>query len=183
MKYMKNIFMIWCIYKCICYIHCSLKNNVFKTLKDDAIKVLHSTSQQILKTWQRDWKSSILIPIPKKGSTKEYANHWQLHSSPVLIILHAKTSALCELRISRCPSLIQKRKRNQRSNHQHLLDHRESQGIPENIYLCFIDYIKPFDCLDHNKRKALKELRIPDYLTCLLRNLYAGQEAIIKTLY
>ena len=46
----------------------------------------------------------------------------------------------------------------------------------KNIYLCFIDYAKTFDCMDHNKLwKILQEMRIPDYLTCLLRNLYAGQ--------
>ena len=52
----------------------------------------------------------------------------------------------------------------------------------KNIYYCFIDYIKAFDCVDHNKlRKILKEMGIPDHLTCLLRNLYAGQEATVRT--
>ena len=52
----------------------------------------------------------------------------------------------------------------------------------ENIYFCFIDYAKAFDCVDHNKLwKILKEMRIPDHSTCLLRNLYACQEAIIGT--
>ena len=51
-----------------------------------------------------------------------------------------------------------------------------------NIYFCFIDYAKAFDCVDHNKLwKILKEMEIPDHLTCLLRNLYAGQEATVKT--
>ena len=51
-----------------------------------------------------------------------------------------------------------------------------------NIYLCFIDYAKAFDCVDHNKLwKILKEMGIPDHLTCLLRNLYAGQEATVRT--
>ena len=50
-----------------------------------------------------------------------------------------------------------------------------------NIYVCFIDYAKAFDCVDHNKLwKTLKEMGIPDYLTCLLRNLYAGQEATVR---
>ena len=50
--------------------------------------------------------------------------------------------------------------------------------------ICFIDYAKAFDCVDHNKLwKILKEMRIPDHLTCLLRNLYAGQEATVRTLY
>ena len=52
----------------------------------------------------------------------------------------------------------------------------------ENIYFCFIDYAKAFDCVDHNKLwKILKEMGIPDHLTCLLRNLYAGQEATVRT--
>ena len=52
----------------------------------------------------------------------------------------------------------------------------------KNIYFCFIDDAKAFDCVDHNKLwKILKEMRIPDHLTCLLRNLYAGQEAGVRT--
>ena len=52
----------------------------------------------------------------------------------------------------------------------------------KNIYFCFIDYAKAFDCMDHNKLwKILKEMGIPDHLTCLLRNLYAGQEATVRT--
>ena len=77
------------------------------------------------------------------------------------------------------------RKGRGRSNCQHLLAYRESKGISEkNIYLCFIDYTKAFDCVDHNKLwEALRETGIPDHLTCLLRNLYAGQEATVRTLY
>ena len=52
----------------------------------------------------------------------------------------------------------------------------------ENIYFCFIDYAKPFDCVDHNKLwKIQKEMGIPDHLICHLRNLYAGQEATVRT--
>ena len=52
----------------------------------------------------------------------------------------------------------------------------------ENIYFCFIDYAKAFDCVDHNKLwKILKEMGIPDHLTCLLRNLYAGPDATVRT--
>ena len=54
--------------------------------------------------------------------------------------------------------------------------------MSENIYFCFIDYAKAFDCVDHNKLwKILKEMGIQDHLTCLLRNLYAGQEATVRT--
>ena len=68
-------------------------------------------------------------------------------------------------------------------NCQHLLDHRKSKGIPKiYIYFCFIDYTEAFDCVDHNKQwKIIKEMGMPDHLTCLLRNLFAGQEATVST--
>ena len=63
------------------------------------------------------------------------------------------------------------------------LDHRKSKRIKKKkIYFCFIDYKKAFDYVDHHKLwKILKEMEIPDHLTCLLRNLYAGQEATVRT--
>ena len=76
------------------------------------------------------------------------------------------------------------KQRNQRSNCQHLPDHRKSKRIPEKkkIYFCFIDYAIAFDCVDHNKLwKILQEMGIQDHLTCLLKNLYAGQEATVRT--
>ena len=58
----------------------------------------------------------------------------------------------------------------------------KAREFQKNIYFCFTDYIKAFYCVDHNKWwKILKEIRIPDHLTCLLRNLYAGQEATVRT--
>ena len=58
----------------------------------------------------------------------------------------------------------------------------KAREFQENIYFCFIDYAKAFNCVDHNKLwKILKEMGIPDHLTCLLRNLYAGQEATVIT--
>ena len=56
-----------------------------------------------------------------------------------------------------------------------------AREFQKNIYFCFIDYAKVFDCVDHNKRwEILKEMGIPDHLTCLLRNLYAGQEVTVR---
>ena len=67
---------------------------------------------------------------------------------------------------------------NQCLNCQHPLDHQKAREFQKNIYFCFIDYAKAFHCVDHNKLwKILKEMGIPDHLTCLLRNQYAGQEA------
>ena len=58
----------------------------------------------------------------------------------------------------------------------------KARGFQKNIYFFFIDYAKAFDCVDHNTLwKILKEMGIPDHLTCLLRNLYAGQEATVRT--
>ena len=59
---------------------------------------------------------------------------------------------------------------------------KKARGFQRNIYFCFIDYAKAFDCVDHNKLwQILQEMGIPDHLTCLLRNLYAGQEATVRT--
>ena len=58
----------------------------------------------------------------------------------------------------------------------------KAREFQKNIYFCFIDYAKAFDCVDHNKLwKILKQMGIPDHLTCLLRTLYAGQEATVRT--
>ena len=83
-----------------------------------------------------------------------------------------QASAVHEPRTSRCKVWVQKRQRNQRSNCQHFLDHRES----------FIEYSKAFYCVDHNKLwEILKEMGIPDYPTRLLRKLYASQEVTVRT--
>ena len=59
---------------------------------------------------------------------------------------------------------------------------KKAREFQRNIYFCFIEYVKAFDCVDHNKLwKILKEMKIPDHLTCLLRILYAGQEATVRT--
>ena len=113
---------------------------LFKSLKEDAVKVLHSLCQQIWKTqqWPQDWKRSILIPIPKKGSTKECANHQTIalifHASKVMLkVLHARLYlASCELRTSRCLSAGFRKDRGAKDkNCQLSLYHRESKGIPK----------------------------------------------------
>ena len=144
---------------------------LFQILKDDAVKVLHPICQHIWKTQQRaqDWQRSVFIPVPKKGNPKECSNYRTIalisHASKVMLkILQARLQQYvnCEL-----PD-VQAGFRKGRGNRDRIA----------NIYFCFIDYAKAFDCVDHNKLwKILKELGIPDHLTCLLRNLYAGQEA------
>ena len=69
--------------------------------------------------------------------------------------------------------------RNQNSNIHWII--KKAREYQKNIYSCFIDYAKAFDCVDHNKMwKILQLMGIPDHLTCLLRNLYAGQEATVR---
>ena len=87
------------------------------------------------------------------------------------------------MRTSRCTSWVSKRQRNQRPNCQHSMDHGESKGVPkkQSTSASWV-MLKPL--CDHNKLwKILKEMGIPDHLTCLLRNLYVGQEATIRTLH
>ena len=109
----------------------------------------------------------------------------QLCSFPLLVRLCSKSfklaSAVCELRTSRCASWVLKRQRNQRSNCQHPLDHQKTKEIPEKNLL-LLHWLCWRLSVDHKKLwKILKEMGIPDHLTCLLRNLYADQEATVRT--
>ena len=87
----------------------------------------------------------------------------------------SQASVVHELRTSRCTRWIQKRQRNQRSNCQYLLNDGQSKRIPENM--CFIDFTKTFVWITTNCGKFL-EMGIPYHLTCLLRNMYAGQATV-----
>ena len=67
-------------------------------------------------------------------------------------------------------------------NNIYIILSNQKRKFQKNIYFCFIDYAKAFDCVDHNKLwKILKKMGIPDHLICVLRNLYAGQEATVRT--
>ena len=130
---------------------------LFQILKDDAVKVLHSICQQIWKNSARpqDLKRSVLILNPKKGNAKECSNYLTRQQGNAQNP-SSQASTVHEPRTSRCTSWIQKKKkkknqRNQRSNSQHLLENLKKREFQKNIYFCFIDYAKAFDCVDHNK--------------------------------
>ena len=160
-----------------------------KTLKYDAVKVLHSICQQIWKTqqWPQDWKRSVSIPVPRKGSAKECTNYCTIvlisHSSNAMLkILQTKLQQYvnCEL-----PD-VQAGFRKGRGTRDQIADicwiAEKAREFQRNIYFCFIDYTKAFDCVDHNELwKILKEMKITDNLTCLLRKLYADQEVTVRT--
>ena len=134
---------------------------LFKSLKDDAIKVPHSLWKPIWKTqqWPQDWKRSILIPTPKKGSTKEGAEHTgQLHSSLIshaskvmLKILHARLQHYVNQDLPDVQAGFRKGRetRDQIANICWITE--KPQEFQKNIYLCFTDYVKAFDCVDHDK--------------------------------
>ena len=94
----------------------------------------------------------------------------------------SQASTECEPRASRCSSWIQKSQgtRDQTANLLWIIE--IAREFQKDIYFCFIDYAKVFDCVVYNKLwKILKEMVISDHLTCLLRNLYAGQETTVRT--
>ena len=162
---------------------------LFQVLKDDAVKVLHSIWQQIWKTWQwpQDWKRLVIIPISKKGNAKECSNYCTIvlisHASKVMFkILQARLQQYMNCELPDVQACFRKGRgtRGQIANIRWIIE--KAREFQKNIYFSFIDYAKAFDCVDHNKLwKILKEMGIPDHLTCLLRNLYAGQEAIVRT--
>ena len=143
---------------------------------------MHSICQQVRKTqhWPQDWKKSILIPVPKKGSTKEYANHQTI---ALIAHAHARLQHYANQELPDVKVGFRKGRRIRDQIANILLDRKESKGIQKNIYLYFINYAKAFDCVDHNKLwKALKEMGISDQPTSLLTNMYVGQKATVRTL-
>ena len=151
--------------------------------------MLHSICQQIWETqqWPQDWKRSVFIPIPKKRNAKECSNYHTTalisHASKVILkILQARLQqdVNCELPDVHAGFRKGSGTRDQIVNIHWIME--KAREFQKNIYFCFIDYAKAFDCVDHNKLwKILKEMGIPAHLICLLRNLYAGQEATVKT--
>ena len=160
---------------------------LFQILKSDAVKVLHSVYQQIWKIqqWSQDWKMSIFIPIPKKDNAKECSNYCTIalisHARKVMLkILQARLQRYVNRELPDVQAGFRKGRgtRDQIANICCIME--KAREFQKNIYFCFIDYAKAFDCAVHNKLwKILKEMGIPDHLTCLLRNLYAVQEATV----
>ena len=123
-------------------------------------------------------------PIPKKGNAKECQTTTQLHSSHTLVMVKILQARLQQYMNHELPD-VHAGFRKGRGNRDQIASIRwimeKAREFQKNIYFCFIDYAKAFDCVNHNKLwKILKEMGIPDHLTFLLRNLYAGQEATVK---
>ena len=151
--------------------------------------MLHSICQQIWNTqqWPQDWKRSVFIPISKKGNPKECSNYCTIAvisqaSKVMLKILQARLQQYVNRELPNGQVGFKKGRgtRDQVANIHWIIE--KAREFQKNIYFCFIDYAKAFGCVDHNKLwKILKEMGIPDHLICLLRNLYASQEATVRT--
>ena len=130
---------------------------------------------------------STLIPITKKGNAKECSSYHTtaliLHASKVMLkILQVRLQQYVNQEHPDVQAGFRKGRgtRDQIANIFWIIE--KAREFQKNIHFCFIDYAKAFECVDDNKLwKILQEMGIPDHLTCLLKNLYAGQEAIVRT--
>ena len=129
---------------------------LFQIVTDDAVKVLHSMCQQIWKAqqWPQDWKRSVFIPIPKKDSAKECSNYSTIafisHASKVMLkILQARFQQYLNQELSDVWAGFRKDRgtRYQIANICSIIE--KAREFQKNIYFCFIDYAKAFDCVDH----------------------------------
>ena len=162
---------------------------LFQILKDDAVKVLALSMPANLETqqWPQDWKRSVFIPFLKKVNAKGCSNYRTIalisHTNKVMLkILQTRLQQYLNHELPNAQAGFRKGRgtSDQIANIRWIIE--KAREFQKNIYLCFIDYAKDFDCVDHKKLwKILKEMGIPDHLTCLLRNLYAGQEATVRT--
>ena len=129
----------------------------------------------------------IFTPVPKRGNAKECSNYHTIalisHASKVMLkILQARLQQYVNQKLPDVQAGFRKGRgtRDQIANICWIME--KAREFQKNIYFSFLDYAKVFDCVDHNKLwKILKEMGIPDHLICLLRNLYAGQEATVRT--
>ena len=135
-----------------------------------------------LSSGHRTGKGQFSFQFQRKAMPKNVQTTAQLHSSHTLVMLKILQARLQQYVIFRDLPDVQagfrksKGTRNQIPNINWIIE--KARGFHKNIYFCFIDYAKVFDSVDHNKLwKILKQMGIPDHPTCLLRNLYAGQEA------
>ena len=130
---------------------------------------------------------SIFIPISKKGNAKEGSHYCIIalisYASKVMLkILQTRLQQYMNRELPDVQPGFRKSRgtRNQIANICWIIE--KAKEFQKNIYFCFIDYAKAFDCVDHNKLwEVLQEMGLPDHLTFLLRNLYAGQEATVRT--
>ena len=131
---------------------------LFEVLKDDAVKVPRSVCQQIWKTqkWPQDWKRSVFIPIPEKGNAKECSNCCTIilisHASKAMLnILQARLQEYLNHELPDVHAGFRKGRGTRYQIASILWIIEKAREFQKNIYFCFIDYVKAFNCVDHNK--------------------------------
>ena len=140
-----------------------------------------------LSSGHRTGKGQFSFQSPKKGNAKECSNYHTIalisHANKVMLkILQARLQQYVNRELPDVQAVFWKGRGTRDQISSILWIIQKAREFQKNIYFCFIDYAKDFCCVDHNKLwKILKEVGIPYHMTCLLRNLYAGQEGIVRT--
>ena len=140
-----------------------------------------------MQQWPQDWKRSVFIPVPKTGNAQKCSDFCTIalisHANKIMLkVLQVRLQQYMNRELPDVQTGFRKGRgtRDQIANVHWIIE--KAREFRKNMYFCFIDYTDAFDCVDHNKLwKILQEMGIPGHLTCLLRNLYAGQEAAVRT--
>ena len=168
--------------------HDGIPIECFKTVKEDAVKILTKLCRQIWKTqkWPQDWKKSIITPIPKNGNAKYCSNYQTIalisHTSKIMLKIIQRR---LEPFLGRVMPVTQAGFRKGRGTRDQITNLRwlmeTAREYQKEFYICFIDYNKAFDCVDHEKLSSvLLEMGTPKHLIILIKNLYTNQQASVK---
>lgn len=160
-------------------------------LKSVPVSVITALCQEIWYTckWPKDWTRSVFIPLPKKGDARDCSNYRTIalisHASKILLkIIQQRLQQVIDQEL---PD-VQAGFRKGRGTRDHIANIRwiieKTREYQKDLYMCFIDYSKAFDCVEHDKLwVALRDLGVPVHLIKLIRSLYIDQEAMVRTLY
>ena len=158
---------------------------------DEGVNIMLDLCNKVWKTgvWPTDWKRSVFVPIPKKGDARECGNNRTIalisHASKVLLkIIQKRMEPYMEQQLSEMQAGFRKRRgtRDQIANIRWIME--TAREYQKDLCMCFIDYSKAFDCVDHNKLWIiLIEMGVPHHLVTLMKCLYTNQEAAVRTEY
>lgn len=162
---------------------------LLKAAGDEGVRVMTILCNKIWDTgqWPNEWKKSVFVPLPKKGDARECSNNRTIalisHASKIMLkVIQARLEsyALRELPDVQAGFRKGKGTRDQIANLRWLMEHQQEFG--QDVYFCFIDYSKAFDCVDHAKLwNSLIEFGFPRHIVYVLQRLYEGQMAIVRT--
>ena len=162
-----------------------------KNAGKETLNIISKLCQLIWKTteWPVDWKRSVFLSLPKKGDVRECSNNRTIslivHMSKILLkIIQKRLTPYIdrEISIEQAGFIKGRGTRDQIANIRWILE--KVREVKKEIYFCFIDYSKAFDCVDHNTMwLVMRKIGIPEHLIILIKNLYHKQEAQVRTMY